>query len=176
MCSHAPSKALQDSHKSQAEEAAAKATHEPWARGNGKPAKKPRAVAALNISTVLTALVPKNYQQAILSPEIWMPPMQKDYTALVGHETWILVNTPLGANIVDCKWVYMVKYNTEGEVIKWKACLVTKGFQQIEGVNFFEMYVGVVLLRVSEDVVGDCGGGARVDDVGDGRGERLPQQ
>jgi hypothetical protein len=45
---HAPSKALQDSCASQAEEAAAKAAHEPWARGDGKPAKKPQAVAALN--------------------------------------------------------------------------------------------------------------------------------
>jgi hypothetical protein len=62
-------------------------------------------------------------------PEVWMPPMQKEYAALVGHETWTLVDAPPGANIVDCKWVYAVKYDTEGEVIKWKARLVAKGFQ-----------------------------------------------
>jgi hypothetical protein len=40
-----------------------------------------------------------------------MPPMQKEYAALVGHETWVLVDAPAGANIVDCKWVYAVKYD-----------------------------------------------------------------
>jgi hypothetical protein len=118
--SHAPSKALQDSRESQAEEAAAKAPCEPWARGDSK-ARKLRAVAALNILTVSTASVPKNYQQAMMSPEVWMPPMQKEYTALIGHKTWTLVDAPPNANIVDCKWVYAVKYDTEGAVVKWKA-------------------------------------------------------
>jgi hypothetical protein len=30
------------------------------------------------------------------------------------------------------------------EIIKWKACLVARGFQQIPGVDFFETYAGVV--------------------------------
>jgi hypothetical protein len=32
----------------------------------------------------------------------------------------------------------------DGEVIKWKAHLVAKGFQKIEGVDFFETYTGMV--------------------------------
>ncbi|KAF7345200.1 Retrovirus-related pol polyprotein [Mycena sanguinolenta] len=77
-------------------------------------------------------------------PELWMEPMQKEYANLVSRDTWQLVDAPPGANVIECKWVFAVKYNTEGEVIKRKARLVTKGFQQIPGVDFFDTYAGVV--------------------------------
>jgi hypothetical protein len=138
---HVPSKALQNSRASQADEAIAKAAHEEWAIGLPPKSKKSRANVAF---TTTTALVPQNYREAMEHPEVWMAPTQKEYATLVGRETWVLVDQPLGANVVDCKWVFTVKYNTEGEVIKWKARLVAKGFQQIAGVDFFETYAGVV--------------------------------
>jgi hypothetical protein len=70
-------------------------------------------------------------------PEVWMAPMEKEYRSLVGREVWVLVDLPLGANVIDCKWVYAVKYDIEGHIIKWKACLVAKGFMQLPGVDFF---------------------------------------
>jgi transposase InsO family protein len=140
-CEHAPSKALQDSCKSQANEAHAKAAGEKWAVGLPPKPKKSRANVAFTIST---AVVPQNYREAMKHPEVWMAPTQKEYATLVGRETWVLVDLPPGANVVDCKWVFALKYNTEGEVIKWKARLVAKGFQQIAGLDFFETYAGVV--------------------------------
>ncbi|KAF7346029.1 Retrovirus-related pol polyprotein [Mycena sanguinolenta] len=83
-------------------------------------------------------------REAMEHSELWMEPMQKEYASLVGRETWELVDAPPGANVIDCKWVFAVKYNTEGEVIKRKARLVAKGFQQIPGVDFFDTYAGVV--------------------------------
>jgi histone deacetylase 1/2 len=73
-----------------------------------------------------------------------MAPMEKEYGKLVGLEVWELVEPPPGVNIISCKWVYAVKYDTAGEVIKWKVRLVARGFQQIPSVDFFETYVGVV--------------------------------
>jgi hypothetical protein len=75
--------------------------------------------------------------------EVWMVPMEKEYGSLVGWEVWVLVDPP-GANVIDCKWVYAAKYNIEDKIIKWKACLVVKGFMQLLGINFFETYTGVV--------------------------------
>ncbi|KAF7373193.1 Reverse transcriptase Ty1/copia-type domain-containing protein [Mycena sanguinolenta] len=123
-----------------ADEAAARAAREPWAMGTGKPTKT-RANVALSTQS---APVPQSYQEAMEHPEVWMDPMQKEFVSLVGRETWELVDKPEGANVVDCKWVFAVKYNTEGEIIKRKARLVAKGFQQIAGVDFFETYAGVV--------------------------------
>ena len=36
------------------------------------------------------------------------------------------------------KWIYAMKYDTEGNIIKSKARLVPQGFRQVFGVNFDE--------------------------------------
>jgi hypothetical protein len=100
-----------------------------------------RAAAAFSIST---SAVPKNFMEAMQHPEVWMAPMEKEYRLLVGREVWVLVDPPPSVNVIDCKWVYAVKYDIKGEIIKWKARLVAKGFMQIPSVNFFETYAGVV--------------------------------
>ena len=45
-----------------------------------------------------------------------MGPMEKEYGLLMGREVWVLVDPPSGANIIDCKWVYAVKYDIAAEV------------------------------------------------------------
>ena len=58
--------------------------------------------------------------------------------------TWSLVPRAVDHHIVDNKWVYRVKYNTDGSVAMYKTRLVAKGFQQIVGVNYFETFSPVV--------------------------------
>ena len=70
--------------------------------------------------------------------------MEKEYGSLMLREVWVLLDPPLDVNVIDFKWLYAVKYDIEGEIIKWKARLVAKGFMQIPGVDFFETYAGVV--------------------------------
>lgn len=135
------SKTLLESLESQSHEAAVKAAGEDWATSCKTPRNMMRAAVALNIPT---PGVPQSYQEAMMHPKVWMGPMEKEYASLVGREVWTLVDRPPGANVIDSKWVYTVKYNAQGVVIKWKARLVAKGFQQIAGVDFFEMYTGIV--------------------------------
>ena len=49
-------------------------------------------------------------------------------------------------NVVDCKWVLRIKKNSAGEIDKYKACLVARGFTQIHGVDFYETYAPVARL------------------------------
>ena len=60
--------------------------------------------------------------------------------------TWSLVPRIADQKVVGNKWVYKVKYNTDGSVAKYKARLVVKGFQQIMGVNCFETFSPVIKL------------------------------
>jgi hypothetical protein len=45
-----------------------------------------------------------------------------------------LEEIPKGARIVGCKWVYETKFDSKGNVKRYKARLMAKGFTQREGV------------------------------------------
>ena len=60
--------------------------------------------------------------------------------------TWKLEEAPLGANIIGSKWVFKVKKDAMGNVICYKARLVTQGFSQIGGVDYDDTYTPVARL------------------------------
>lgn len=45
-------------------------------------------------------------------------------------KVWYLVEFPNGFKTVDCKWVFKTKHNSKGNIERYKARLVTKGFTQ----------------------------------------------
>ncbi|KAL9840999.1 putative RNA-directed DNA polymerase [Arabidopsis thaliana] len=49
------------------------------------------------------------------------------------NKTWSVTSLPPGKNVVGCKWVFTIKYNSDGTVERYKARLVAKGFTQQEG-------------------------------------------
>ena len=60
------------------------------------------------------------------------------------NQVWELVRPPPGANIVDSKWHYAPKFDSEGDVTSYKSRLVAKGFTQVFGVDYFETFASVV--------------------------------
>lgn len=59
---------------------------------------------------------------------------------LEASHTWHIVPLPPDKNIVDCKWMFKIKYTPDGTFDKYKARFVAKGFTQTSGVNYFEIY------------------------------------
>jgi hypothetical protein len=45
---------------------------------------------------------------------------------------------------MDCKWVFQIKCGPDGEILRYKAWLVVKGFMQVEGVDYNETFALVV--------------------------------
>ncbi|XP_070055062.1 uncharacterized mitochondrial protein AtMg00820-like [Nicotiana tomentosiformis] len=82
---------------------------------------------------------PRNFKEASQNQR-WIEAMQYEVDALEQNHTWELVDLPDGKQTVGSKWVYKVKYKPNGEVNKYKARLVTKGYTQQEGLDYHETF------------------------------------
>nr|GEZ32973.1 retrovirus-related Pol polyprotein from transposon TNT 1-94 [Tanacetum cinerariifolium] len=58
-------------------------------------------------------------------------------------QVWELVPQPDCVMIITLKWIYKVKLDVYGDVLKNKARLVAKGYRQEEGIDFEESFASV---------------------------------
>ena len=75
---------------------------------------------------------PIDVEEALQEPQ-WIQAMKEELSSIKKNNTWDLVNLPKGKIPIAVKWVFKVKKNPIGEVVKHKARLVAKGFPQREG-------------------------------------------
>ncbi len=73
--------------------------------------------------------------------------MQVEMDTLKAKQTWDLVKPPLDANIMESRWLYNIKWDSEGNHIKDKARLVDKGYTQQLGIDYNETWAGVTRLE-----------------------------
>lgn len=66
--------------------------------------------------------------------------MSAELQALVDNQTLSLNNLPPRKVPIGYKWVYKIKYNFAGCIDLYKAKLVSKGYTQLEGLDFFHTY------------------------------------
>ncbi|GKE73469.1 retrovirus-related pol polyprotein from transposon TNT 1-94 [Tanacetum coccineum] len=92
----------------------------------------------------LTSVEPKNFKQAMTEPS-WIDEFQiHEFERL---EVWELVPCPDNVFLIKLKWIYKVKTNESGRVLKNKARLVAQGFRQEEGLNFEESFAPVTRIE-----------------------------
>ena len=77
---------------------------------------------------------------------MWEEAIQKELEALCKADTWDVIERPPGKNIVGCKWVFKVKKDSEGRIAKYKSRLIARGFTQVYGVNYTEIFTPVAKL------------------------------
>ncbi len=76
----------------------------------------------------------------------WDDAIQNEYNSLIKNNTWTLTKLPLRRHIIGCKWVFCIKYKVDGQVDKYKACLVAKNYSQVLGMDYMETFSSIVKL------------------------------
>nr|GEZ19772.1 hypothetical protein [Tanacetum cinerariifolium] len=87
-----------------------------------------------------------NFKSAV-NEELWFQAMQDEIHKFDRLQVWELVPPPDCVMIIDLKWIYKVKLDEYGDVLKNKARLVAKGYRQEEGIDFKESFALVARIE-----------------------------
>ncbi|GKD16811.1 integrase, catalytic region, zinc finger, CCHC-type containing protein [Tanacetum coccineum] len=94
----------------------------------------------------LFSVEPKNFKQAMTEPS-WINAMQEEIHEFERLQVWELVPCPDKFMLIKLKWIYKVKTNEFGGVLKNKERLVDQGFRQDEGIDFEESFAPVARIE-----------------------------
>jgi hypothetical protein len=73
--------------------------------------------------------------------------MQSEMNAVEKNRTWELADLPRGHSTITLKWVFKLKRDEAGAIVKHKARLVARGFVQWEGVDFDDTFALVARME-----------------------------
>jgi hypothetical protein len=78
------------------------------------------------------------YDEAMRSDQAleWQRAMEEEMASIAKFKTWSLEDMPEGHKTIKCGWVYDLKLDASGRVIRFKARLVGKGYSQRADVDF----------------------------------------
>nr|GEV29327.1 hypothetical protein [Tanacetum cinerariifolium] len=94
----------------------------------------------------LTSVEPKTYKDA-LTQSSWIEAMQEELNEFERVEVWEPVPQPDKVMVITLKWIYKVKLDELGGILKNKARLAARGYCQEERINFEESFALTVFLN-----------------------------
>ncbi|WVZ62734.1 hypothetical protein U9M48_012444 [Paspalum notatum var. saurae] len=95
---------------------------------------------------LLAADEPRSVEQA-LQEKCWKQAMEAELEAIHENNTWVWSELPKGSRAIGLKWVFKVKKDPAGNVVKHKARLVAKGYAQRQGVDYEEVFAPVARME-----------------------------
>jgi hypothetical protein len=71
---------------------------------------------------------------------VWHAAMKAEMDAVEKNRTWELADLSRGHRVITLKWMFKLKRDEVGAIIKHKARLVARGFLQREGIDFDDAF------------------------------------
>ncbi|CAK5282843.1 unnamed protein product [Mycena citricolor] len=135
-----------ESQVAQQAEEEARVAREDWARDSERPAANWVDLSdnnfeeAVNEAMVLASAtkgrLPRSGTEAMRESEMWGPAMRAEMDQMKEKKVWTLVDLLEGERALDGMWVFDLKMDGAGEVVKRKARWVARGDQMVEGRDF----------------------------------------
>ncbi|KAL7604462.1 hypothetical protein Lser_V15G19705 [Lactuca serriola] len=97
-------------------------------------------------SCFISQIEPKNVEMDLNEPS-WFDAMHDELNQFEKLGVWKLVELLEGKKSLDTRWVFRNKQDDSGVIVWNKARLVVRGFRQIEGLDYTEVYAPVALLE-----------------------------
>lgn len=70
--------------------------------------------------------------------------MGEELKMMQDREVWVLEKSPKDVEPLGCRWIFTVKRNEKGEIVRYKARLVAQGYKQVKGQSYDETFSPVV--------------------------------
>ena len=66
--------------------------------------------------------------------------MNDELKSMKYNKVWDLVELPEGSKRVGCKWIFKTKHDLNGNIERYKAKFVAKGYAQKGGIDYREIF------------------------------------
>ena len=92
---------------------------------------------------------PTNYEETMMSPDStkWLEAMKSEMRSMYENKVWTLIDLPDDRWVIRNKWIFKRKTDDDSSVTIYKARIVAKGFQQVQGIEYDEIFSLVSMLK-----------------------------
>ena len=92
---------------------------------------------------------PTNYEEAMMTPDSpkWLEAIKSEIGSIYKNKVWTLVDLPDDCQAIENKWIFKRKTDADSSATIYKARLTEKGFWQVQGVDYDEIFSLVAMLK-----------------------------
>ena len=83
--------------------------------------------------------------------------MMEEYNSIMKNNVWEVVPRPEGKSVVTSRWLYKLKHAADGNIEKYKARFVARGFSQVDYDETFELVARYTSIRVVISIAAEMG-------------------
>ena len=92
---------------------------------------------------------PTNDEEAMMSPDFakWLEAMKSEIASVYENKVWTLVDLLDDRQTIENKWIFKKKTGADSSITIYKAWIVTKGFQQVQDVDYNDIFSLIAMLK-----------------------------